>query len=460
MTQLATCSAVAPATPNQERILFGREVARRLGWQLKPDMVTLAIDVSGPLAVEKLGAAIQAAVDKHPCLRTRIVRNPELDEQDMLSAIEHFRRTGLPLRSPFLQVVSPRVAVQLNLVTLSAAGDRPMEIKDAIAREFATPFPEGSECPLRAQLVSVGEDTYFLLVTIDHLFADGWSLDVLFHDIVRSYPEPTTKAVRTAVQEIGAPGYHSYDGERADVHYWANHWSQFAADRLPTRAIPFAKLSPLKGEPVFGRVGSVLSGDAIVGVRSLCKRLRTTPYRLFLAAVLIVLQHYTKRKRLAVWTHCANRSYPGAHDVIGCLMNTHLMGFEFSPTLTGRELLPTVAAEHNPTLRMSACHCLAYGKNSRRCLDSLTPVFWSTMSRFDPARRFTNPIAAGSRSRGVKSGSPRMLALQVSASTSGTSETALSFNRITPNRGTSATGLAPWSMTCDPLWNCSARTNP
>jgi non-ribosomal peptide synthetase component F len=72
------------------------------------------------------------------------------------------------------------------------------------------------------------------------------------------------------------------------------------------------------------------------------RQFRTTSSVFFLAAYAVVLQSYTRKPRLGLWSHFSNRGRAEIQNTVGYFVHTHLLGIDFSSNPTGAELLEQV----------------------------------------------------------------------------------------------------------------------
>ena len=111
----------------------------------------------GAMDVAALQRGIDEIVARHDILRTSF------------RALD-----GLPM-----QIVSDRQPLALEVETLRAAADLQAIVDDA----GGAPFDLENGPLLRARLVRIAEQEHLLSLTVHHLVADGWSMDVLLDEL-------------------------------------------------------------------------------------------------------------------------------------------------------------------------------------------------------------------------------------------------------------------------------------
>ncbi|HYU31238.1 MAG TPA: 2,3-diaminopropionate biosynthesis protein SbnA [Thermoanaerobaculia bacterium] len=180
------------------RRLFTEPTIRQLARGLVPSLaaparnVSLALRLSGELAVAALENAFMELVRRHPALRTTLAL-----------------QAGRPV-----QGIAPPETVRLELPLLDLS-DAPEEAREEWARELAleearSPFDLQRGPLLRLGLLRLSEREHLLLVTLHPIVADGWSEDVLLREIgalsgfagtVLPEPEATPEAPSATARE-------------------------------------------------------------------------------------------------------------------------------------------------------------------------------------------------------------------------------------------------------------------
>uniref|UniRef100_UPI000B0979A0 condensation domain-containing protein n=1 Tax=Nocardia acidivorans TaxID=404580 RepID=UPI000B0979A0 len=151
---------VLPLTPLQRGLLFQAQFAEggTDGYS-----VQAVIDVEADLEWDRLTAAARALVRRHEVLRAAFVQSQERA----------------------VQVISARVEVPCAY--LEAFGATETELDEIAARELRTPFDVTRPPLIRFLCIAVGERGFRLVITNHHLILDGWSMPLLFAELVGLY---------------------------------------------------------------------------------------------------------------------------------------------------------------------------------------------------------------------------------------------------------------------------------
>uniref|UniRef100_UPI0024A9CE33 condensation domain-containing protein n=1 Tax=Nocardia sp. CC201C TaxID=3044575 RepID=UPI0024A9CE33 len=151
---------VWPLTPLQRGLLFQA--------QLAPDgldgySVQAVIDIEAELDRDRLTAAAAALVRRHPALRAAFVQTAETAVQVIVSDVE------------------------VPWTELDAHGATDAELDELAARQLRIPFEVDRPPLLRFAGIAVAPNRFRLVITNHHLILDGWSMPLLFGDLVALY---------------------------------------------------------------------------------------------------------------------------------------------------------------------------------------------------------------------------------------------------------------------------------
>ncbi|WP_281399365.1 non-ribosomal peptide synthase/polyketide synthase [Streptomyces flaveus] len=159
---------VLPLTPLQEGLVVHSLTAGRGG---EVYTVHIGLDLAGEVDAERLRAALDTVIARHPVLRSGIAHQE--------------------VSRPVL-VVRRRAAVPWRVHDLRGRAD---DIDTVLRAEADEPFDLASAPLLRAALLRL-DDGHRLVVTCHHLVLDGWSVPILLGETLRAYrggpvgPEP------------------------------------------------------------------------------------------------------------------------------------------------------------------------------------------------------------------------------------------------------------------------------
>ncbi|HKP36711.1 MAG TPA: amino acid adenylation domain-containing protein, partial [Pyrinomonadaceae bacterium] len=301
--------APAPLSNAQQRLWFMH--------QLAPDSafynIPVAIALTGPIDITAVQRTLDEIVRRHEVLRTFF---PLVD--------------GSPV-----QMVSNEAHVPLSLIDVSVRP--PSEQREEAQRyadeEASQPFNLATGPVIRASLVKLSDSEHWLLITIHHIAADGWSMNVLSQEL---------KVLYAAFQSGTSSPLPPLPLQYADFAVWQREWlksealeAQLAYWTKQLANLPAVALltdRPRAGAPDFR--GDLHQFIVPTGVASALKDLaanqNATLFMVLLAAFNVLLFRYTAQENLVVGAPIANRSHKELESLIGFFVNTLVMRTDLS----------------------------------------------------------------------------------------------------------------------------------
>jgi amino acid adenylation domain-containing protein len=278
-------------------------------WRMDRDSpaynMPLAIRLRGPLDVGAVQRALDELVVRHSALRTV------------------FRQEG---HQPE-QIIYPPQPVALRRFEVDGE-DRELQASRLLREQAALPFDLEAGPLLRAELLAIGEQDHILAVTLHHIVADGWSLQILIEEFWQLYQAAIQgEAAPLPACEIDYADFASWqqlqmravEGER-QLSYWTSRLQDIAALQLPFDRARAAQADQ-SGD------GLRLSVDAALAdrLRELARRHETTPFVVLLAALKLVLYRYSGQSNISIGIPIANRHRSETQRLIGLLVNTQVL---------------------------------------------------------------------------------------------------------------------------------------
>ena len=312
-------------------------------WQLDPHSsaynIPGALRLRGELDEDALRASFQQLIERHESLRTRF-----------------FERDGVAL-----QQVEAAPEFNLQLIDIS---DLPAHEREAHAQqiredEARTQFDLEKGPLLWVTLVRLDDEDHQLLVTLHHIIADGWSLNVLIDEFSRLYAAATQgQRADLAPLPTQYADYGSWqrqwlaqgEGERQLAYWKAQLGDEHPVLELATDHPRSARqLRSAARHSV--RLGVSLS-DAI---KQTALAHQSTPFMLLLSAFQSLLHRYSGQREIRIGVPNANRPRLETQGLIGFFINTQVLRAEVDSRLSFVELLArtreaTLGAQANQDL--------------------------------------------------------------------------------------------------------------
>jgi amino acid adenylation domain-containing protein len=220
------------------------------------------------------------------------------------------------------------------------------EVEERARQEARKPF-ELSEGPLvRGVLLRVGEEKRVLVLTVHHIVADGWSLEVVLKELGQLYAAyergEEAELAQLPVQYVDYAQWQRkwLKGrvQEEQLSYWRKQLSGVAgALELPTDK-PRPAVRRYRG----ARHEVELPGEVVKGVREVARREGVTPFMVLVGALQVLLQRYTGQEDVVVGTPVANRGRVEVEGVVGFFANTLALRTRLEGEPSFREVLGRV----------------------------------------------------------------------------------------------------------------------
>ncbi|CAG1012361.1 hypothetical protein BURC_00164, partial [Burkholderiaceae bacterium] len=321
LTALPRTGGDMPLSFAQQRLWF----LSRLDGSSAAYHVSQEYRLEGRLCLATLQRSLDRIVERHEALRT------------------HFAVVG---DTPVQRIGHAGAGWPMQEHDLTGCEDA-AEALDRLRNEQAQrPFDLQTGPLIRAGLYRLSADEHRLVLTLHHIVADGWSLDVLTRELCTLYragaaggddplpPLPLQYADHAAWQRRWL------DGER--LQQQANYWRGVLAG-APTRLeLPSDRPRPARQDPRGASVARALDAGLAAALRALSQRHGVTTFMCMLAAWAVVLARRAGQPDLVIGMPVANRPAGETHALIGFFTNTVALRLDVSGELDVAELLKQV----------------------------------------------------------------------------------------------------------------------
>ncbi|WP_060479570.1 non-ribosomal peptide synthetase, partial [Pseudomonas monteilii] len=297
-----------------------------LTWQLQPQSaaynIPAGLRLRGELDEAALEGAFQALVDRHEALRT------VFSEQD----------------GQALQRVLPTQPFTLQRLDLQ--GVEAERVATRREQEAMQPFDLTQGPLLRVTLVHLDDEDHQLWVTLHHIVADGWSLNILLDEFAKLYAARCQGLdAKLAPLTLGYADYGTWqrqwlaagEGERQLAH-----WKAALGETSPVLDLhpdlPRSSLREHRAERLSVKVPAKL-GDALKG---LAREQQASLFMVMLAAWQGLLHRYTGQGDIRVGVPNANRPRQQTQGMVGFFINTQVLRAQLNGRLPFTQLLAQV----------------------------------------------------------------------------------------------------------------------
>jgi len=287
--------------------------------------IAVRFRIIGPLVFSLLERSINEIVRRHEILRTTFAL---ID--DALAQIVHADAT---------------ISLPVDDLSHLDSADRDLEEERHTIAEAALPFNLKTGPLIRSRLLKLADQEHMLLITIHHIVSDGWSIGV-FNDEVGAHYEALSSEGKSTAPDLPLQyaDYAVWKNEQSDGPAAAQHrsyWQTRLANLPPCEITPDYPRPPTKTHCAY-ILSVVLPVSLTDSLTDLSRKHGCTFYTLSLAALKILIAHYTRQNDIFVGTLLAGRDRVELEPLIGAFINTVILRTDLAGDPTFLELLARV----------------------------------------------------------------------------------------------------------------------
>jgi amino acid adenylation domain-containing protein len=286
--------------------------------------VALAAKLAGPFDVDVLQRAVADVIARHPVLDTVI---------DASGPQPLLRAAGVALPLPF------------RCVDLAAgtAEQREAEALALLTQAARVPFRLHRERPVRITVARTGADEGYVLILMDHIATDGWSIALLAEDLLAAYDAQARGARRPEPEGPNAAEFAAWWDRHVDERLLAaelDYWKQALTGLQP---LPLPTDRPRGAAPPAGaRLHFELAAALSAQLRRTAQRHSATLFMVLLTAFEAVLRRRCGRDEITVGTDIAGRDHPAAERLVGFFVNQLVLRTDFAGCASFEQMLAAV----------------------------------------------------------------------------------------------------------------------
>ncbi len=319
----APTAAYEPIPVIERGDLVELSYAQRRMWffeQLNPGTAVFSMPaayrVHGSLDVDRLAAALTAAVERHDVLRTG-----------------YLDREGTPWGRVF-----PAAPVVVPVTDLRGHPDPDRRVADLARAESERPFDLAVGPMLRAEVLRLSEVDWVLLVTVHHLAADGGSAVVLLSEVLAEYAGRVPDRPEVRYADFALWQRDLVEGSQGQV----DHWRDRLAGDLPVLRLPADRPRRDRAAHQGELVTTVLPAELVDRLRAVGEG--ATLFMVLLAGFQVLLHRLTGERDVVVGTPVDGRSHQQVRRLVGCFVNTLPIRTDVDPAASVRDLVRRVRA--------------------------------------------------------------------------------------------------------------------
>ncbi|MDI2591093.1 amino acid adenylation domain-containing protein [Pseudomonas sp. 681] len=296
-------------------------------WQLDPQSAAynlpMAVRLDGELQPQALEQAFSLLVARHECLRTTFGQEGE---------------------RAFQQVSEPR-ELKLAITDLSAVPEaqRWARAQQHMMAEATQAFDLQQGPLLSLRLLRLAERQHVLLLTLHHIIADGWSMNILIDEFMKTYDalvagQSPTLPVLTVHYRDYALWQRSWL-EAGERERQLDYWRTQLGEEHPVLELPTDRAYPAQSSHQGARLEKVIDSALRQDLKNLAQRQGVTLFVVLLAAFKTLLHRYSGQTDIRVGGLIANRTRSETEGLIGFFVNTQILRSEVTAHTRFADLL-------------------------------------------------------------------------------------------------------------------------
>jgi amino acid adenylation domain-containing protein len=271
------------------------------------------------LYADLLRDAFRAVAARHPSLRTTF------DSVD-----------GVPVQRVLAEV-------EPDFTVIDATGWSRHDLETHLRSLVHRPFDLKAGPPVRMHLYSLGDGEHVVHLTAHHIIVDYWSLAILLDDL-RTYYRAIVEGRRAVLPPVGWTPAHFVQWQLRTVDgpegrrlwsYWSGQLDGTVSDAPLLTDRPRPPAQSFRGGTLDVRLDDGLVG----GLRSLARTEGTTLYVVVLAALQVLLHHYTGEEEIVVGSSVSGRSRSELARMVGYVANQVVLRGHVRGMMSFRNLL-------------------------------------------------------------------------------------------------------------------------
>ncbi|QXI13879.1 non-ribosomal peptide synthetase [Pseudomonas zeae] len=299
-------------------------------WQLDPHSAAynlpMAVRLTGDLQAQALEQAFSLLAARHECLRTTFGQEGE---------------------RAFQRVAEPQ-PLKLPITDLSALPETqrwPLAQQHMMA-EAAQAFDLENGPLLSLRLLRLAEQEHVLLLTLHHIIADGWSMNILIDEFMRTYDalvagrEPSLPALTVHYRDYAL--WQRSWLEAGERERQLDYWRTQLGDEHPLLELPTDRAYPAQSSHQGARLETVIDAALRQALKSLAQRQGVTLFVVLLAAFKTLLHRYSGQTDIRVGGLIANRTRSETEGLIGFFVNTQILRSEVTAQTRFADLLQSL----------------------------------------------------------------------------------------------------------------------
>jgi len=264
---------------------------------------SMTLRFTGIVSAEKMTRAMELLVARHDALRA------SFDESGQRMLITAGQKIAMPVTD------------------LSSSNDPARQealLRKLIADETALPFPLPAGPLFRCQVILLGRDSAAVILTAHHVICDGWSLDVLIHDLCAFYSEQITGKPSSLEPTESYFDYVQSVTERQrsdDFKQARSYWYTKFTAGFPVLVLPTDHARSARRDFKARRIDHSVAASVVHDLRSAAAKQGCSFFAVLLGSLAILFSRVSKQRRFVIALPTAEQPVIGQPGLVGHCVN-------------------------------------------------------------------------------------------------------------------------------------------
>lgn len=268
---------------------------------------SVTVHLTGSISVEKLTRSLERLVARHDALRA------------------HFDDTGKTMKiDPDMKIKAPVSDLSQLVSAANSREEQDNQLRNLIVGETAPPFPLPSGPLFRSRIILLGPDHAAVTLTAHHVICDGWSLDVLTHDLCAFYSEELTGAPASLGPQESFLKYVEIVTARqstADFERASSFWHAKFAEGFPVLVLPTDRAVTGRREFKARRTDQVIPAEVVRELKSIAAKQGCSFFAALLGSLGIFFARVARQHRFVIALPTAEQPVAGQPGLVGHCVN-------------------------------------------------------------------------------------------------------------------------------------------
>jgi thioesterase domain-containing protein/acyl carrier protein len=287
----------------------------------------MTLRFTGTISIEKMKRAMERLVERHDALRAS------------------FDETGMAMK------IAPALEIAMPVTDLSTTNDpirQEERLRKLLADETALPFSLPAGPLFRCQMILLGPDRAAVVITAHHIICDGWSLDVLIHDLCAFYSEEVSGVpARLDPAKSYADYAETVTGRHGSQEFKeaGDYWHEKFKDGFPVLVLPADRPRSARREFIARRLDRPIPAPVVQQLRAVAAKQNCGFFAVLLSSLAIFLARVSRQRRFVIALPTAEQPAIGQPGLAGHCVNLLPFVVELRAGESARAFLERVQTE-------------------------------------------------------------------------------------------------------------------